>query len=593
MATKIKNIGNEAYQQGEKVNYALADEKGVATVICDFYEQLKCIVLDLGDQSKQGVPFELFNRGYHSAITDYCQKYGIDKGKRKFACISLSRVKHLYSENSYSVLGSLATETLVEMNDGTNGCPYQHLREELKALIANLPNKENRRYGVVNTSELEKLPTVVPSPASYSRVSFQTSDGNQSGRIVAKTSHGLVALVADDQENETAYEATAFDFEMQAQIATYLNTYPDQKGKRCFRWLGVSSVKPLTYKVGDIVEYSLTGFNNPHLCKVIKEADENGCLTIAYIGVDQPPIGFDKDTKTTPINADWLRPRKKTSMNEPTKPVATTKPASPLLAERTRISYHHPGESDHGQQGYVVLDDPTISTTSVAIEWDNPTVFGAHKPSDWGSGSLLAKTMSQYLDKYPRKDKQTAVFRFEDRSRLTVIPVVKEKTMSNEKPSVWEMVKDNSKEAGYRIAATQVVNVVRTGICAAMQKQGAPDGHIQAVAEFLKTELGFAVISAVLGMAIPQLPGKVSNDPRVAKLCEELRINGMATAGNAAMGAAMEYLLPALQEALKNLPELPAEETKADTKARVSVEHKKEEAEEQEEQQVQGKAASA
>ncbi len=90
----------------------------------------------------------------------------------------------------------------------------------------------------------------------------------------------------------------------------------------------------------------------------------------------------------------------------------------------------------------------------------------------------------------------------------------------------------------------------------------------------LDSEVGESFIALILGYGLNYAPG-IKDDPRVQKLSEEFRINGMAVAGNALVGAAMESFLPVLTGALAALP---AEET---SKPRIV-----ESTEEQEEEEV-------
>jgi hypothetical protein len=133
----------------------------------------------------------------------------------------------------------------------------------------------------------------------------------------------------------------------------------------------------------------------------------------------------------------------------------------------------------------------------------------------------------------------------------------KEKEKKMEKPSFADMMKKNAVEAGYRVAATQSTNIVKNAILAVMKSKGADDGALAGMSKFLETEFGAALISVALGTGLNYVP-HLSDDPRGAKLAEEMRIGGMATAGNAIVGEAMQHVLPALTEVLNKLPSVEA-----------------------------------
>ena len=121
------------------------------------------------------------------------------------------------------------------------------------------------------------------------------------------------------------------------------------------------------------------------------------------------------------------------------------------------------------------------------------------------------------------------------------------------KPSFTEIVKANAVSAGYRVAGTQATNIIKNAILTVMRNKGADGGALQGISAFLDTEFGEALISFAVGSGLNYVP-HFSDDPRVQRLGEEMRVGGMATAGNAVIGEAMAHVLPALTEVLKNLP---------------------------------------
>jgi len=138
----------------------------------------------------------------------------------------------------------------------------------------------------------------------------------------------------------------------------------------------------------------------------------------------------------------------------------------------------------------------------------------------------------------------------------TRVATKEEKTMNtNVKPTFTDTLKQNAVSAGYRVAGTQATTIVKNAILTVMRNKGADGGAIQGISAFLDTEFGEALIAFALGSGLHYVP-HFNEDPRVQRLGEELRVGGMATAGNAVIGEAMAHVLPALTQVLQNLPAL-------------------------------------
>ena len=139
----------------------------------------------------------------------------------------------------------------------------------------------------------------------------------------------------------------------------------------------------------------------------------------------------------------------------------------------------------------------------------------------------------------------------------------KESVMTN---SFMDMIKSDVENAAYRVAATQMSNVVKRGLIKILESKGLEGPKAEAVAEMLNTEIGSAMVSMLLGYGLKYAP-KISEDPRAMKLSEEFRVKGMETIGNEVIGSLMEHLLPEVMNVLSSLPE-----AKADEKIRVNNE---------------------
>lgn len=128
-----------------------------------------------------------------------------------------------------------------------------------------------------------------------------------------------------------------------------------------------------------------------------------------------------------------------------------------------------------------------------------------------------------------------------------------------EKQNLWAMTKSDGENAAYRIASKQMVKGTKAALVAILNKQGKGD-YTEAASNLLDTEIGEAMVSMLLGYGLTYIP-KVSADPRAQRLAEEFRVEGMATAGNAVIGVALEQFLPVITQAMELLPPEAEEET--------------------------------
>lgn len=152
----------------------------------------------------------------------------------------------------------------------------------------------------------------------------------------------------------------------------------------------------------------------------------------------------------------------------------------------------------------------------------------------------------------------------------------KEKTMSN---SVVDTLKSDAKEAGYRVASTQIVNGVKAGLVKLFESKGAGSEKMEMLKSLLDSEMGESIVALLLGYGLNYAPG-LKDDPRVQKLSEEFRVKGMEVAGNAVVGMAMESFLPVLTKALEALPEEKSQLRLADSSSPSSSSEEEQEEEE-------------
>jgi hypothetical protein len=96
-------------------------------------------------------------------------------------------------------------------------------------------------------------------------------------------------------------------------------------------------------------------------------------------------------------------------------------------------------------------------------------------------------------------------------------------TMSNK---IVETLKGDAKEAAYRVAGTQITNGVKLGVVKLFESKGGKSEHMVMLKEVLDSEVGDSLIALLLGYGLNYAP-VFKDDPRIQKLSEEFRINGM------------------------------------------------------------------
>ncbi len=154
-----------------------------------------------------------------------------------------------------------------------------------------------------------------------------------------------------------------------------------------------------------------------------------------------------------------------------------------------------------------------------------------------------------------------------DKNHLTTTQIrksiKKENNMSNNTEvkkadnNFYGLVKVDAGNAAYRIVANQASKGVRGGLVKLAKSQGFKNKQIIAISELLDSEPGRAIVQTGLGYALTYAP-RVSADPRVKHLASELRIEGMALAGNLAVEELLGFVLPAVMDIFTKLP--PVEE---------------------------------
>lgn len=97
---------------------------------------------------------------------------------------------------------------------------------------------------------------------------------------------------------------------------------------------------------------------------------------------------------------------------------------------------------------------------------------------------------------------------------------------------------DDAREAATRTAARQLVKLTREPLVGLLQRHLAPgdDAFRARLAAFLETELGTALLASLLSVGLGSIP---SAPPQAGTLARELRVQGMALAGDTALDVLM------------------------------------------------------
>jgi hypothetical protein len=122
---------------------------------------------------------------------------------------------------------------------------------------------------------------------------------------------------------------------------------------------------------------------------------------------------------------------------------------------------------------------------------------------------------------------------------------------------IKEAAKDESVKVAYRVAAKQLVKVIRAPLLSMLEKQGADNHLIASAAKFLDTEFGIGLMQFILGCAVPSIP-YFSDSDRATLFAEELRVGGASLFLNKGIDEVTVFLGPVIREVVKTINAQPA-----------------------------------
>ena len=121
--------------------------------------------------------------------------------------------------------------------------------------------------------------------------------------------------------------------------------------------------------------------------------------------------------------------------------------------------------------------------------------------------------------------------------------------------NVTTMIKSDGLKASYRMASRQMVKGVIKALLAALDSKYTPD-QLKFLEELLKTDLGYALVSGMIGMGLTYAPvEKIQSNPHLQVLAEEFRVSAIDTVGTKVLDTIMDNFLPVIMECANLLPQ--------------------------------------
>jgi hypothetical protein len=135
--------------------------------------------------------------------------------------------------------------------------------------------------------------------------------------------------------------------------------------------------------------------------------------------------------------------------------------------------------------------------------------------------------------------------------------------LMDDKPKTFkDQFKSDITNAAYRVGSTQLISATKTFLVQYLRKSCSEESKIRMLSEMLDTEIGSALMSVFIGMAVSQIP-QLANNPKMQRILKEFRVSGMTTVGNSAVEALMSSMLPTITSALQSLEKTDIKEIEA------------------------------
>jgi hypothetical protein len=161
----------------------------------------------------------------------------------------------------------------------------------------------------------------------------------------------------------------------------------------------------------------------------------------------------------------------------------------------------------------------------------SPTIQIADIKARCNVDSLMQKIQQEIIDK-----EDSDCFAAFIETKLTDIPQKENK--------VLKMIKQDGTKASYRIVSKQMTKMVKNSILQIIKTANpSAKSQISSVSKFLDTDVGKSFISFILGLGLGNTP-KIKDNKHMIKICKELRVEGMSTAGNFIINEVLKNVIP-------------------------------------------------
>lgn len=129
--------------------------------------------------------------------------------------------------------------------------------------------------------------------------------------------------------------------------------------------------------------------------------------------------------------------------------------------------------------------------------------------------------------------------------------------------TVFDTLKSDAKEAAYRVVGTQLLLTAKNGLLNVLRKRGINNKYVNTVSDFLETDIGSALLSTGVGVAVSYLPA-FKKDTRAQTIAKEFRVAGIVVLGNLIVDRTVGDILPIIKNIIRVLP-IPPKKIRIDT----------------------------
>jgi len=151
-----------------------------------------------------------------------------------------------------------------------------------------------------------------------------------------------------------------------------------------------------------------------------------------------------------------------------------------------------------------------------------------------------------------------------DATNSSQVSFVNKQNVATLEDGIFQMLKSDAKSSAYRIAADQVKKLTKSIMLNFVSKSNTSQASAWSI--LLDTEVGDVFVFELLGYTLTYAP-KIKDHYAVQELAKELRISGMATAGNMVASSLMKSILPEIGNVINNLPMLAESRAEAESLA--------------------------